>query len=244
MSLKDLGTAFFAVALAAAPGAATWEVTAAAAYGQCFLQGAPYGYYDEVAEPRTNEPLAARLDVAAGRWGGEFLYAQRYEAYPEVGKTEDLTLTFRGAPVAGAAWALYGVAGLGIAKAPAGLAFFHFGPGPYYYWTPVAGGAFRWRAARWLDVNVAADFRYRPQTVDYFKYYHSYGTVKSPAATATFNAAFHPGLGLTLGPRLEYITYGPYDYYLYGKTDHSAGGWQSGREWYVMAEVGWRFSFD
>lgn len=215
--------------------AAPWQLTPSVSYGACFLEGAPNAYIGFPPPPKTNEPLAAALAFGAGRWRGSFSYAHRYELYSHLGKVHDFALVAAGAPLYSERWAVFGEAGVAVARAPVYYAFV-FEDGHTVDWTPVVGVSVAGRPWSPLVIKAGVSYRERLQVINFFEYTPFYGAVKSPAIDLTADALFYPWPFVGLGPSVRQIFYGPYDYYYYAQTERNEG-WVTGKEFYVMASL-------
>jgi len=232
-------TLLFCGALAAS-AAASWgldlSLTPAVSYGFCFLDGAPNAYENFEPDAKTNQPLEVALDAGFGRFGVTASYAQRYELYSNVGKVHDFAVVARAGFLSRERWALYGVAGVGVSKAPVAPAFLFGKEGVVFDWTPVVGARADFRPWDWLETSAAVSYRERLQIVNFFELDPYYGSVKSPALDLTADLLFEPWPFVAVGPSVRQIFYGPYDYYLYSQTNRMEG-WVTAKETYVLATL-------
>ncbi len=230
---KNLSLVFVA-ALGSAGYCPAWELKPSMSYGVSFLDGAPCAYVETEPAPETNEPLAGALGAEFGRYAVEVSYAPRYDLYAVIGEVHDFAAVARAAPIYRERWAVYGEAGVGVAKSAAPMAFL-FEEGPEYIWTPVVGAGFEYGPRAWLGLDAGVSYRIRAQVLQY-------GTVRSRAIDLYAECLFAPLPFAALGPSFRQILYGPYDYYLYGET-HRNAGWVTGKETYILATVAFPMSF-
>jgi len=215
-------------------GGAAWEITPEVSYGVSFLDGAPCAYVETEPAPETNEPMGGAIGAKFGPYAVEVSYMPRYILYAVIGAVHDFTAVARAAPISGERWAVYGEAGVGLAKSAAPMAFL-FEEGPEYIWTPVVGAGVEYDPWEWLELDAGVSYRIRAQILQY-------GTVRSRGIDIYAECLFAPLPYVALGPSFRQILYGPYDYYLYGET-HRNAGWVTGKETYVLATVAFPISF-
>jgi hypothetical protein len=230
---KDLYWAVL-VTLTAAAFCAAWELIPEVSYGVSYLDGAPCAYVETEPAPETNEPLGGALCADFGRLSVELSYLPRYDLYAVIGPVHDFTAVGRATPVYGDRWAVYGEAGVGLAKCAAPMAFL-LEEGPEYVWTPVVGAGLGYEPWEWLELDAGVSYRVRAQVLQY-------GTVRSRAIDLYAGCLFAPLSFVALGPSFRQILYGPYDYYLYGET-HRNAGWVTGKETYVLATLAFPINF-
>jgi len=242
---KIIAVSIAALILTAA--ALGWDLSAAASYGACYVDGAPNAYQGpkgEEYEPdaKTTEPLAVAVEASFGRLGVAASYAHRYDLYGDVGKVRDFSLVGRPLLWGTDIWKLWGEAGVAVSRAPVPAAFMFGKEGPVYDWTAVVGADLDVRLLPWLFAGAGVSYRERPQVIKFFEYDPYYGSVKSPAVDLTAYCYFAPWRYIRVGPSFRRIFYGPYDYYLYGGTNQNEG-WLTGKETYVMGTVGFVVPF-
>jgi hypothetical protein len=197
------------------------------------LEPAPSAYSERGPDSTAAGVFAAGVGASVGRWGASFVYAQRYDAYADLGRVNDYEIVGRGAPFYRDRWAVFCLAGLGLSRSPVARAF-SFDDGAATDWTPIVGAGLGYMPGGWLEVSTAVTYRERPQVVHFV--YSEYGSVRSPAVDLCANCFLTPAPFIALGPSFRHILYGPYDFYLHSQTNQNKG-WVTGQETYILATV-------